>query len=143
MNQKSLNPRSYIFNSDRRGIAALVTIMTVMLFLVSVAFLIANLSQSSISGGQNESYGTEAQFLAEAGIQDALIRLARDSSSTDSFTITNGSSSVVVAITTGSPVVVIATSTVSGPAITVSRTIRADVTIDPDGKITAVSKTNL
>lgn len=139
----SLNPKPHTLYPGQKGIAALVTIMTIMLFLVSVGFLVANLSLSSIGGEQNESYATEAQFLAEAGIQDALMRLARDASSTDSFTITDGSSTVAVAITTGSPVIITATSTIQGVAITVSRTIQATVTIDGDGKITAVSKTNL
>src|SRR3989344_2345340 len=103
--RNALNSKSYILNSDQRGIAALVTVMTITLFLISVAFLVANVSRSSVAGQANEAHATRAQFLAEAGIQDALIRLSRGSSSPHRFIIAEGSSSVAVAITTGSPAI--------------------------------------
>jgi Tfp pilus assembly protein PilX len=141
---KSLHSKPYILSSNQRGIAALVTVMTITLFLISVAFLVANVSRSGVLGQANEAHATRAQFLAEAGIQDALIRLARDSSSTDSFTIADGSSTVSVAITAGSPVIITATSTVLGAGgISVGRTLQATVTLDGDGKVISVSKINL
>ena len=132
----------------RQGIAALIAVMTITLFLISVAFLIANVSRSTIGGSVNESNSTRAQFLAEAGIQDALMKLARDQDLNTTFTIndtsSNMSSTVVVNVVTGSPVIITATSTISGAGgISISRTLQATVTLDADGNVTSISKTNL
>ena len=111
--------------------------------MVSVGFLIASLSQSRALGGGSGTLGTQAQFLAEAGIQDALIKIARDKDFTGSFSITSGSSSVAVLVTGGSPIIVVATSTVPGSDVSIGMTLQASVTLDADGKITSITKISL
>lgn len=127
------------------GVAALATILVISIFLLAVGFLVAIRGGTSIFSGQFEAQATKAQFLAEAGIQDALIRLARNASTSATYTLTDTDWTVDISITppSTSTAVVIATSTVTQGFATVKRAIRADVTMDTNGKITTVAKTNL
>jgi len=109
---------------------------------LAVGFLIAIRGNTSIFSGQLGGEATKAQFVAEAGIQDALMKLARDASSTATYTLTDTDWTVDISIAQN-PIVVTATSTVTQGATAVKRTIRANVTIDGNGKITSVTKSNL
>lgn len=127
------------------GVAALATILVVSIFLLAVGFLVAIRGGTSIFSGQFEAQATKAQFLAEAGIQDGLIRLARDNTVSTTYSLTDTDWTIDISITppSTSTAVVIATSTVTQGFVTVKRAIRADVTMDTNGKITTVTKSNL
>lgn len=133
----------------REGIVALTTVVIIALFLFSVGVLLAIQSRTSIISGQLEDQANQAQFLAEAGIQDAFIKIARDKDYVGTYTITETDpvlsvKKVDVTVATSSPTVsiVVATSTVARGSESVQRAIRATVTYDSNGKITNISKTS-
>ena len=127
---------------SRRAIAALMIVIVISLFLISLSILMAVQGNLSISSDQLEGQANKAQFLAETGIQDALIKISRDKDFAGSYTLTESPGTVDIAVTSGSPVLVDATSTVVQGAATVRRTIHADVTLDADGKILTITKAN-
>ena len=132
-----------MIHKSKTGFAALIAIVAITLFLVSVSFTIVNRSGSSTLIGQYEAQATKAQFLADAGVQDALMRLARNKNYNGTFTISDTGWTVNVEVTSGSPMIIIATSTVTIGSISVGRTIRAETTLDSDGVITQILKSNL
>lgn len=126
-----------------RGIVSLATVLVIALFLFSVGILIGVQSGSSVFSGFAGKNAEIAQALAEAGIQDATLKLARNKDYAGSYTLTQASGSTIdISVTQGTPVVVVATSTVVQPLGTLKRSIRASVTMDSNGVITSVAKAN-
>ena len=128
---------------NNTGIAALITVITVTLFLISVGFLIANRGGSSIFSGQYESQATHTQFLADTGIHDALIKLARDKDYTGSYALSDANWTVDISVASSGDKIITATSSVTTANITINRTMQATVIVDTDGKIINVTKINL
>lgn len=126
-----------------RGIAALIAVITITLFLFSVTFLVVNLGGSVIFKGQYGADAARAQFVADAGVQDALIKKARDQSYTGTYSISDSDWTVDISVTGTSSVVIVATSTITNRTPQTQRTIQADVTLDADGKVLTLSKQNL
>lgn len=126
-----------------RGIVSLATVLVIALFLFSIGILIGIQSGSSVFSGFAGKNAEIAQALAEAGVQDAILKLARNKDYAGSYTLTQSSSSIIdISVTQGTPVVVVATSTVTQPLGVLKRSLRASVTIDGNGVITSVSKSN-
>jgi hypothetical protein len=135
-------PISEYSRNGQKGIAALLMVMTIAFFLFIVGILIAVQGNTSIFAGQFEGQGDRAQFLAQAGIDDAKIRLARDSTFSGSYTITATDGTVAVSVTAGTPVTIRATSTVTRNGESSQRAMQALVSIDSNGKITSATTTN-
>lgn len=129
-------------SNRREGIVALITVIIISLFLVSLGLLLGVEGNNSIFSSQLTNQARKAQTLAEAGIEDALIRLARNSSSSGTYTIGETNATTTITIASGSPVIINATSVVSVGPEQVMRTIEARVTLDADGQITNVIKEN-
>jgi len=130
------------FIKERKGVVALITVIIIALFLFSVGILLGVQGNASISNGQFASQSDKAEALAEAGVEDAIIKLDRNSSYGNTYTLTETDGTVAVTVTPGSPVVINATGTVLVGTETVQRAILAQVTIDGDGKITGITKSD-
>ncbi|MBI2591784.1 MAG: hypothetical protein HYW34_03865 [Candidatus Brennerbacteria bacterium] len=124
------------------GIAGILIIVSIALFVFAISIYLAVQSNTSIFAGQFETQADKAQFLAESGIQDGILKIARNKNYTGSYTITETDGTIDINVAGGTPVIISATSTVSKAFSVVKRAMRADVTIDNDGKITAITKTN-
>jgi len=124
-----------------KGIAALLTIITITLFLVSVGYLIISRSDSSVSTGKYEAEATKAQFLADTGIQDGLMKLVRNKNYTGTYTLSDEGWTIEIGVLSSSTI--IATSSVSTTDVTIGRTIKATISLDGDGKIVGITKENL
>ncbi len=133
-----------VFLVRREGVVALITAIVVALFIFTAAALMATQGDVTIYSGQIQSQYGRAQYLAEAGIQDALLKVARIKSYSGSYTITetDGTVDVSVAVISSTTTLVNATSTVTWTDNTVKRSIKAQVTLDTDGKITSIAKNN-
>ncbi|MEK7465510.1 MAG: hypothetical protein AAB631_01910 [Patescibacteria group bacterium] len=126
-----------------RGIVSLATVLVITLFLLSVSILMGIQSGTSVFTGFSERTAEVAQALAETGIQDATLKLARNKDYAGSYTLTESDGSTTdISVTQGNPVVVVATSTVAKPLGTIKRSLRASITIDSNGVITTISKNN-
>jgi len=92
-----------------------------------------------------DAQANRAQFLAESGVQDAILKIARNSNASSSYTLTEADGAVNISITANSATssTIFATSTVTQAGNNVGWTMRADITLDADGKIISISKTNL
>ncbi|MDI6734243.1 MAG: hypothetical protein QMD50_01975 [Patescibacteria group bacterium] len=141
-------------NNKKSGVVALITAIVMVIFLFSIGMLMVIEGGTSIFSGQVSNQADQAQFLAEAGIQDALIRLARNKNFVGTYTITENDPAfdakrvdINVSTSSDSVSIIIATSTVTRAGSAVNRTIRADVTFDTaigkEGKILSFTKTNL
>ncbi len=128
--------------SQKKGIAALIVALAVSLFLFSISVLVATEGNSTIFTGQFESIGNRAQYLAQAGIEDAALKLARDSTYRGSYTIEENDGVVQIHVASTTPITVNVTSTVSQSGENAIRTIQAQITIDADGKISAKTVVN-
>ncbi len=135
---------------QNRGIVALMTVVIIALFLFSVGILLAIQSRTSIISGKLANQADQAQFLAETGVQDALIKIARNKDYTGAYTIAQNDDpsfdvkqvAVNIATSSGTTSVIVATSTVTRSGDSIQRTIQATVTYDSNGKISIVSKIN-
>lgn len=128
-----------------RGIVSLATVLVIALFLFSVEILIGVQAGSSIFTGFSERNAEVAQALAETGIQDATLKLARNKDYAGSYTLTESDGSTTdIFVAQGTPVIVVATSTISKPLGIIKRGIRATITFDGQGNgvVTSISKTN-
>lgn len=126
-----------------RGIVSLATVLVIALFLFSIGILIGIQSGASVFSSFAGKNAEIAQALAETGIQDATLKLARNKEYFGSYILTQTDGSTIeITVTGGSPVIIVATSTVSQPLGTLKRSLRASVTMDSNGVITAVTKTN-
>ncbi len=118
------------------GVVALLTAIIIGLFLFSVGALLAVQGNTSIFSGQFTTQSDKAEALAQAGVSDALIRLARNRSYSGSYIITetDGVANVTVS----------ATGTITSVGVVANgkeqsqRTIVAAVTSDSDGKLTSI-----
>ena len=131
-----------LFIRQRNGIAALIMVMVIALFLFSLGVLVAIQGNTSIFAGQFEGQANRAQFLAQTGIEDAKLKLARDSTYTGTYTITETDGTIAVRVTSGTPTTINVTSTVTRNGENSQRSMWTQVTIDGTGKITTVSSSN-
>lgn len=132
-------------NGNETGVVALITVVILALLLFGIGTLLTIQSESSVSSGRLTNQADRAQFLAETGAQDALIRIARDKSysGTSTITETDGSVDINVTINSTTSTTVTATSSVTQAGDTVKRSIRVDVVfVGADGEILSVTKTN-
>lgn len=133
-----------VFNE--RGVIALITAIVLGLFLFSIGSLLTIQSGTSIFSGKFTNQADRAQSLAEAGVQDALVRIARDKNYNGTSTIaeTDATVNILVSIIGSTTTVIVSTSTVTQGSESVKRTIRADVLFTAsDGVLLSVTKTNL
>lgn len=136
----------FFVRNNERGIIALITVIVLGLFLFAIGSLLTIQSGTSIFSGKFANQADRAQSLAEAGIQDALARIARDQAYSGTSTITESPDTVdiLVSIIGSTTTVIIATSTVTQGGDSVKRTIRADVLFTgTNGSILSITKTNL
>lgn len=124
------------------GIAGILIIVSIALFVFAISIYLAVQSNTSIFAGQFETQADKAQFLVESGIEDGILKISRNKNYSGSYTITETDGTIDVSVAAGTPVVIQATSTVSKAFSVVKRAMRAEVTIDADGKITNIVKTN-
>ncbi len=134
----------YFLFSNSKGAVALITAIIIALFLFSVASLLLIQSNTSISSGQFETQADRAQFLAETGVQHALINIARDSSYVSASTITETDGTINITITQplATTSIIVATSSVTQGSETVQWTVKATVVYTTSGTITSVTKVN-
>jgi len=126
-----------------RGIVSLATVLVIALFLFSIGILMGIQSGTSVFSGFAGKNAEIAQALAEAGVQDATLKLARNKDYSGSYTLTQSDGSTIdISVTAGSPVVIVATSTVTQALGVLKRSLRASVTIDSNGVITGIAKVN-
>ena len=130
-----------MYVQDRKGIIALITVLVVTLFLFSLAILLSAQGNSSIISSQFGNQASRAEFLAHAGLQDALIKIARIKNYSGSYTLTETDGSTDVRVTTSSATVFIVstTSTVSQGSETATWSLQGTITIDSDGKVLSVA----
>ena len=134
-----------LFNlKAQTGIAGILIIVSIALFVFAISVYLAVQSNTSIFAGQFESQADKAQFLAESGIQDGILKVARNKNYSGSYTLTESDGTIDISITQGTPVIIRATSTVSKSSSVVKRAMKAELTLDTDGngKITNIIKTN-
>jgi hypothetical protein len=138
-----LNVKHRMSHDKSSGIVALAVILVITGFLAAIGFFIMVKGGASIFTGQSGAQAVRAQAAAEAGIQDALMKIARDKTVSGSYSISSTDWDVQVSITNGSPIIVVATGTASQAGQIVNRVIRAEVTVDADGTITNIVKANI
>jgi len=128
--------------SRREGVVALLTTIIIALFLFSIGILLGTQTNTSIFAGQFANQADKAEALAQTGVQDALIKLGRNASTSEVYTLVETDGTIAVSIATGTPAIVNATGTVTRGKETVQRGIQAQVTINADGQITNVAQTD-
>lgn len=123
--------------SDRKGVALLPVILVLfgLVMVVGIAIAAISVSENTISSTKDAS--DKAFVIAESGIQDALMKLTRDSS----YTVTNGSLSISGGTATinvpsgGFPKNITSAGTINSK----TRKIQLTVNADGNGKITQSS----
>ncbi len=122
------------------GVATLFIVVAISLAVVSIGILAAIQGNSSIFAGKSESQAERANFLAETGVQDALMRIARDKSYGGSYTITETDGVISVNIISDSDKTVSSTATVTWQNNTIQRVRSAIVVVaSSTGKITSIT----
>jgi hypothetical protein len=143
VNCQMLNVKPHMSHDKSSGIVAIAMIMAIIGILTAIGFFIAIKGGASLFTGQFGAQAEKAQSAAEAGIQDALMKIARDKTISGSYSISSTDWDVQVSITTGSTIIVVATGTASQAGQIVNRVIRAEINVDADGKIINIVKTNI
>lgn len=133
------------------GIVSLAVILVITLFLFAIGILLGIQGGTLIFSGFSAKQVEIAQSLAEAGIQDATLKLARNKGYEQTYTInqnqTGDADSIIdvyVSANVGNQVTIVATSTVTKALGTFKRAIKAVITLSSDGQgqIIGISKTN-
>jgi len=130
-----------ISQGSQRGVAALTTILGIGLSIAVLGFALGALAFLESSMGFAQSKSQEAYLVAQSGVADAFMRLARNktfSSAGYTLGIGNGTSTVVVAAHT--PVIGQNTITATGEVSKRKRKLEVKVAVDnTSGQITVVS----
>jgi hypothetical protein len=124
------------------GLIALATVIVIALFLITAGILLSAQGNTSISTSQSENQADRAQSLAQAGIQDALVKISRVRNYSGSYTLSETDGAVTITVVSSSPMLIDATSTVIQNDQIVQWTLEAQVTLDPDGTIISVTTVN-
>ncbi|HLC99578.1 MAG TPA: hypothetical protein VJC11_01295 [Patescibacteria group bacterium] len=121
---------------DQRGVALLPVILVLfgLVAVVGIAIAAVSVSEGLISVTKDAS--DEAFVIAESGVQDALMKLARDKDFTSGggYTLSVSGGTATITVTGSVPGTKTITST--GTLNSKSRRIQAAVTVDANGKIT-------
>ena len=128
--------------TKRAGVATLAITIFITLFLFAIMVFLSGESDTSVISGQLNSQTDRAQFLAETGIQDAILKLARDKNVSGTYMLSETDGTIDISISSSTPIVVNATASVSGAGVTILWSKEAQITIDADGKITSISSVN-
>jgi Tfp pilus assembly protein PilV len=130
--------------SARSGIAGLIIVVSIAFFLLAVGILVAIQGNTSVVSDQLAAQADRAQFLAQTGIDDALMKIARNKTYSGSYVIAEANGTVNVSVVTDSASsTIISTSTVAVGPNSVQRTVQASAYLNSDGIITSVTRTNL
>jgi len=131
-------------NSNQSGIATLPTILALTILTLALVTGMAawTLSESFVSQSQQQTQ--LAYYYADAGVKNALTRIARNDSyncvATDCYTITMDSGTAAVSVSAadgsvGNPKIIISKGTVQNKI----RRLQVDVSINTIGEITNLS----
>jgi len=93
----------------QRGQALITLIFFIIIALTVIAAAVVVILTSSTSAS-NLEVGTDAYYAAEAGIENALLRLDRNSAYAGE-TLQIGSATVVIQVTAGNPITILSTAT--------------------------------
>lgn len=121
------------FAASQRGVALLPMILVLFGLVAVVGIAIAGISVSESTISSTKDASDEALVIAESGIQDALMKIAR---ATESSSYSLPVSSGTATITISGSVPGIFTITSKGTLDSKSRKIQAAVTVDENRKIT-------
>ena len=133
---------TFFMHSPVCGFAALAVVFAMSLFVI------AGLALTSVyvSASRSRHFGAEAnhaQFLAETGIEEGLLRLARNQYYAGGYILPLGDGAVALSVVnSGGTARVTATGTVTFASEAIARTILALVTLDAEGNVLSVTKTN-
>lgn len=115
-----------------KGAIALPTIIMLASMLLAIGLAINLSSYNKIETIKNNENALNASYIAEAGIKDALEKIARDMNFSTNYVLDTGRGSAQITITSALPVVIIESKgTFEGNA----KTVRATIAVDSSGKI--------
>lgn len=135
-------PSSLAIHYSHSGQAALSLVFLIGILIISMGAGLAFLSSSFLNSGYGFQAANRALAVALAGVEDALMQLARnkDFSAASAYTVPVGSDSASVTVTQGSPVSGQATISSSALVSFRQRKIQAVVSIDSTtGKVSVLS----
>src|SRR3990170_8345911 len=124
---------NYHLPPNQRGVALLPVILVLFGLVMVVGVAIAGISVSENTISSTKDASDEALAIAESGIQDALMKLARDKDFTSAgynLSVSGGTATIIVP--SGSPKDI----TSSGTLNNKTRKIQLTVNADANGKIT-------
>lgn len=129
-----------MFRPHKKGVALLPMIIAMSFVVLVVVVSLASLGFVEISIGSAQKRADEAFFVANAGYQDALIRITRNKSYSNTgydLTVGNGTATIVVELNAPSAGKSRITST--GVVVNSKRKIQVVVTVTTFGKVTVDS----
>jgi len=134
--------KTFFIPSSVCGFAALAVVFAMSFFVIAGL----TLTSVYVSASRSRHFGAEAnhaQFLAEAGIEEGLLRLARNQYYAGGYVLPLGDGTVALSvINSGGMARVTATGTVTFASEAITRTILALVALDAEGRVLSVTKTN-
>ena len=125
---------------DERGVALLPMILVLFGLVMVVGVAIAGISVSENTISSTKDASDEALAIAESGIQDALMRLARDKDFTSAgynLSVSGGTATIIVPSGSSKDI------TSSGTLNSKTRKIQLTVNADANGKITQTGWTEV
>ena len=125
---------------DRRGVALLPVILVLFGLVMVVGVAIAGISVSENTISSTKDASDEALAIAESGIQDALMKLARDKDFTSAgynLSVSGGTATIIVPSGSSKDI------TSSGTLNSKTRKIQLTVNADANGKITQTGWTEV
>jgi len=126
---------------DRRGVALLPVILVLFGLVMVVGVAIAGISVSENTISSTKDASDEALAIAESGIQDALMKLARDKDFTSvggyNLSVSGGTATIIVPSGSSKDI------TSSGTLNSKTRKIQLTVNADANGKITQTGWTEV
>ncbi len=87
------------FKNNQRGAAMLISIVIILTTGLLIGLSLSFLTFNSAANAQTKIKSAKSYYLAEAGIEDALLRLRNDMQVTSSYTLNNGDDSATIEIT--------------------------------------------
>ncbi len=87
------------FKNNQRGAALLISIIIILTVSLLIGLSLSFLTLDSAANAQTKIKSAKSYYLAEAGIEDALLRLRNDMQIASSYTVNDGDNSATIEIT--------------------------------------------
>jgi len=132
------------FFNKRKGVAMLPMVLSLSFIILAIVISLSSLSFIEMSIGTAQKRADEAYFIANSGISDAIIQIARNKNYENAgYSLAIGNGTVSIVVEKDVPIAGKSRITTIGTVNSSKRKIQVDVNVSSYGKVTIANFTEM